>query len=365
MLAAMSLLLFLHNAIGIQELARKTMGVQATKIVGNTSDGQQVYECESPSLPRNDFHIVLGGYQESGEAGLNKTDNYLLDLGLTNADIFWYRRIHEEQPLLSSIQGTCGVNVHEKLLLPNYGRDGSAFYDHVFEVYHHPPRAHLFFARPRGHCLAYFLRGCLCPNCLLLLRPCRRSTAYAAPAAPRVRDHMMTLTSDCTGTKDFELSWFGHPPSNRTLDDIYSCKGHKRRRLQEPPEVEVCEAFLHRWNVTKYNRHPYQTCCASFILPGERIQRYPRAFWEDLQNVMTDLRQPDKSRSCWEFIIYDILGDERDQFHSDDLRNFYGEADGLVRGNNDSGTESSALIHRRTSRCQKSQGARIIEYTTP
>ena len=34
MLAAMSLLLFLHNAIGIQELARKTMGVQATKIVG-------------------------------------------------------------------------------------------------------------------------------------------------------------------------------------------------------------------------------------------------------------------------------------------------------------------------------------------
>ena len=287
---------------------------------------------------------------------MNKTDNYLLDLGLTNADIFWYRRIHEEQPLLSSIQGPCGVNVHERLLLPNYGRDGSAFYDHVLEVYHHPPRAIVLL---HGHgaiawhtsCEAVFSRTAYFYRDLAA-----GPQQLAAPVAPRVRDHMMTLTSDCTGTKDFELSWFGHPPSNRTLDDIYSCKGHKRRRLQEPPEVEVCEAFLHRWNVTKYNRHPYQTCCASFILPGERIQRYPRAFWEDLQNVMTDLRQPDKSRSCWEFIIYDILGDERDQFHSDDLRNFYGEADGLVRGNNDSGTESSALIHRRMSRCQKKTG---------
>ena len=59
--------------------------------------------CEEPSLPKGEVHVVIGGYKEV-EAGLAFDDvkNYLWDLELTNADVFWYRRVQSEIPLRTS-----------------------------------------------------------------------------------------------------------------------------------------------------------------------------------------------------------------------------------------------------------------------
>jgi len=79
--------------------------------------------CETPSLPRGSVHIVVGTYKYNDpEEGIGfDHDNYLFDLGLTNADIFWYRRVEPEEPL-REMEGPCGMRLHERLLLPNYGR---------------------------------------------------------------------------------------------------------------------------------------------------------------------------------------------------------------------------------------------------
>ena len=75
--------------------------------------------CESPSVPKGKFHIVVGGYNDTEKeltfSGQSEK-NYLWDLGLTNADIIWYRRIDPHKPLRRPIEGPCGMTLHEKLL---------------------------------------------------------------------------------------------------------------------------------------------------------------------------------------------------------------------------------------------------------
>lgn len=77
--------------------------------------------CEVPSLPRNTgMHIIVGGYRRK-EPGFEMTDkhNYLGDIGVTNADVYWYRRIHPEipqaepTPLGDTEQEGCGMVMHE------------------------------------------------------------------------------------------------------------------------------------------------------------------------------------------------------------------------------------------------------------
>lgn len=107
--------------------------------------------CESPSLPRGSVHIVVGGYKyKKPEAGIRfeANHNYLLNLGLTNANIFWYRRVHANEPL-RQVQGPCGIQLQERLLLPNHGRDGAALFDHILEIYDKPPPKSIIFLH--GH----------------------------------------------------------------------------------------------------------------------------------------------------------------------------------------------------------------------
>ena len=94
--------------------------------------------CETPTLPRKSFHIVVAGY-----SARTCFRHYLWDLGLSNADVFIYRRVQIEEPA-KSWQGPCGVRAQEVILGPNHGRDAAAFYDYVLNVYANPPAAFLF-----------------------------------------------------------------------------------------------------------------------------------------------------------------------------------------------------------------------------
>lgn len=50
--------------------------------------------CESPSLPYNSLHIVVAGHQRE-----NIPKHYLYHIGLTNVEIFFYRKEYDFIPL--------------------------------------------------------------------------------------------------------------------------------------------------------------------------------------------------------------------------------------------------------------------------
>ena len=85
--------------------------------------------CEEPSLPANQFHILIAGHKSQV---VNETNeyHYILQHGLTNSKVFVYRREHPER-VRNIYESHCGISVEEKILLPNRGREGTAFYDYV------------------------------------------------------------------------------------------------------------------------------------------------------------------------------------------------------------------------------------------
>mmetsp|Transcript_51841 Transcript_51841/g.76834 ORF Transcript_51841/g.76834 Transcript_51841/m.76834 type:complete len:88 (-) Transcript_51841:169-432(-) len=69
--------------------------------------------CEEPGLLKGKVHFVFGGYKYE-EAGLIFDDalsNYLWDLEVINAIIFWYRRESSQGPLKTK-QRKCEITIH-------------------------------------------------------------------------------------------------------------------------------------------------------------------------------------------------------------------------------------------------------------
>jgi hypothetical protein len=323
--------------------------------------------CESPSLPRGSTHIVVATYsynRRENDIGFND-NNYLWDLGLTNADVFWYRRVQAQEPLRSQINGPCGMKLHERLLLPNYGRDGAAFFDHVLEVYDHPPKIIIFL---HGHAAVAWHTSCES----VFARTAYVYRDYARISHPGYKitilnnktcqNHMMTLTSPPEGTIDFNLNWFGGIVEENTTNDDW----RRRRRLRllsnetnaDNEAKSPCQLFRERWHEKVFSRMKwplYGSCCASFVLPGERIRRYPKAFYEDLKSVLTDTSHEDQGRECFEFLVYGLFGEEPGQFTKQDLQAMYDEADGLVHGQKRSATVAypdQSILYRIQQNCK-------------
>lgn len=99
---------------------------------------QEDIHCEWPSLPPNSLHIIVAGHRKEH---IHK--HYLFNLGLTNTELFFYRREDESDPV-RELQGPCGIKAYERLVLPNHGREATAFYDYAIEHYRNPPRAIMF-----------------------------------------------------------------------------------------------------------------------------------------------------------------------------------------------------------------------------
>ena len=251
--------------------------------------------CESPSVAAGSFHVVIAGYE-------SKTcfTQYLWDLGLTNAQVFVYRRVGPEVPL-RHWHGPCGMAVQEKLLLPNWGRDAAAFFSYVTEFYDRQAETVLFMHGHGPH--AYHT------NCETIMGRARlyyRGLAMPFASNPDVEfsRHMVTLTRFSKGEDDFKwLRGFSE-------EDLM-----RRGRLQEedkPTEGELmdaakgrCYPLFAKWSVN-ITQAGFYTCCATFILPWERILRYPKGFYTEFLRLVQAEKTMDNiyGKQCFEFQIW-------------------------------------------------------------
>ena len=111
-----------------------TQSVKSIKIYEESDVVSDTSLCEIPSLPKSTFHIIIAGYKHR-----ESSEDYSYLFSLTNAHFFHYRRQFATIPLTNT-QEICGVQVEEKLMVPNRGREAAAFYDYAYEHYDEPPK---------------------------------------------------------------------------------------------------------------------------------------------------------------------------------------------------------------------------------
>ena len=236
--------------------------------------------CLTPSLPRHTFHVVIGGFDYLTDF----EEHYIWDIGLPNIDIFVYRRTELEKPL-RSWAGPCGAQAAEKLLVPNYGRDGAAFYDYVVENYGSPPVA---FAFLHGHVAHSWHTSCKA----LFTRLTRYYMGLSEPLRYPNLHGMVTLTSKPDGQDDDPFDWYGG----------------RRRKLKEidiPSEVGL---VLNHHNITLVE-NGFNSCCATFIVPGGVVGQHSYDFYLSLRELLMNQTLDDQltGRHGFEFIVYRLF----------------------------------------------------------
>ncbi len=337
--------------------------------------------CEAPSLPHDTgMHIIVGGYRRE-EPGYEMTDkhNYLGDLGVTNADVYWYRRIHpdipqaEPTPLGATEQEGCGMMMHERYLSINHGRDGAAFYDHILQIYDAPPGAVVFL---HGHGAKAWHTSCdaVFARTVAYYRDLAKSFEEAKihkinlggidskddtekeeynvaslvnSTRKRLSNHMMTLTSSAKGTKNYVHKWFGQSawkvqlqldtPESPISAAPYYIPSHYSPAYYRS-ENKPCRDLLYKWkdvipSHTTSNPYMSTSCCASFIVPGHRIHRYPRELYQDLFELLTSPTNDDLvvGRYCFEYLVFDLFHDDG-LFEFEEVVKLYDDADALIHG---------------------------------
>jgi len=255
--------------------------------------------CLTPILPRHTFHVVIGGF----EYLRNFEEHYIWDIGLPNIDIFVYRRTELEKPL-RFWAGPCGAHAAEKLLVPNYGRDGAAFYDYIVENYATPPAA---FAFLHGHVAHSWHTSCKA----LITRLTRYYKGLSEPARFPNLQGMVTLTSAPNGRDSNPFEWFG---------------GRRRKLLQK--EIEEVSHVLNRHNITLVD-NGFASCCGTFILPGVFIRQHNYEVYVSLRELMMNqtLDDQETGRHGFEFIVYRFF--TAPKASRDDVLQWYKSADTL------------------------------------
>ncbi|EIE18102.1 hypothetical protein COCSUDRAFT_55034 [Coccomyxa subellipsoidea C-169] len=261
-----------------------TLVLDTTGIFASNIDSLSQIPCESPSLPAGSFHVVVAAYEEK-----HCFKQYLWKLGLTNALVIIYRRVEPERPL-GRWHGPCGMVVQEKLLLPNHGKDLSAFHSYVFEYYDNPPLAVLFLHGHGPH--AYHTD---CHTIVGRARLFYRGLVSPYEDGAEFARHMVTLTRfSRQGDPDW-MHVFPESPMSRRLQE------------KSPEEVEAtssCANLFSKWSVNATSAG-FWSCCATFILPWDRILWYPKGFYrEALQHSVEPYDDHWTSRVCWEFVVY-------------------------------------------------------------
>jgi hypothetical protein len=217
-----------------------------------------------------------------------------------------------------------------KIMTPNRGRDGAAFFDYVVEHYDNSPLAFVYL---HGHaaigehltCNSMFTRT------LRYYQSLQQNISFA---------RMVTLTE--------------HPYSNHSNPYLWSGGYKKSRKLAEdkPPLnkcTEKCVNVFKKHNITAYAagtqpwQHPQysslvfrpdtnegslsdnymRSCCGSFIMPGEKIKKYPLSFYYDMlrlfQENIPELdclpfgAQQQMGWQCFEYSIWDLFADRYDR----------------------------------------------------
>ena len=256
--------------------------------------------CESPALPVGSLHVVIAGHE-------NRTcyTHYLWHMGLTNAHVFVYRRLHPQKVGVVR-QGPCGVVVHERLMLPNKGKESAAFHSYIMEHYDRPPMAVLFL---HGHGPQGFHADC--PTLVGRARLFYRG--LAAPSLSQSAAEFSQRMVSLTRVGEPGLSGQAGPLRDFTEDSLTErgsplhlpgSLDHKNDPEKDKTQAS-CMALFDKWSVNT-TLGGFYTCCASFILPWDRILWYPKQFYrEALEFSLTTVHDDyHVSRVCWEYIVW-------------------------------------------------------------
>ena len=97
-------------------------------------------------------------------------------------------------------------------------------------------------------------------------------------------DHMVTLTNHSQGYGDY---------GRRLLETE-----------EEANSFQACEQLLSEWKVPFYRG--FTSCCATFILPGERLLLHPEGLYLALRGLMLNETLDDEAtgRGCFEYLIW-------------------------------------------------------------
>lgn len=230
------------------------------------------------------MEIVIAGHEFMSDFDRS----YLWELKIWNLNFVLYRREHEEVPG-RTWEGPCNMTAEERVVLPNHGRDGAAFYDYSMWRYKNPPSAVVFL---HGHAALGWHTSCE----TVFTRILAYWHSITHPEVIPLPNAVITLTF-ARGRKDtrFEpLSWNG---------------GRRLRYMTEShPEMSSCLAVLAQVNIT-LERASVTSCCGSFILPGAAIRRHPEAMYATLLAHVQDVSQDDQvtGRQCFEYIVYALF----------------------------------------------------------
>ena len=281
-------------------------------------------ECIHPSLASGKFHVVIAAHKRA-----EWSSHYVWLSALTNSTYFIYCREKLCTPLRSG-QGFCNVQWEERLLLPNVGRDAAVFFHYALSVYDNPPSALAFL---HGHVAKS--RHNSCGSVYGRLHSYYNGIAGAD--VPYFQAKMISLN---------DRNWFGRKEpvvQNQRCGRRSLLKWTIRqmeRRYGNRIDGE-CRSILANWNITLLER-PYYHCCASFAMPGKRLLSYPRGFYEEmLQYHLKQRLDQLTSRTCFEFLVYHLLGDELTCDELRELDLYYREADKLYKS-----TENGKQFHQ-------------------
>ena len=270
--------------------------------------------CIHPSLSMGEMHVVIAAHRKT-----QWSDHYVWFSGLTNASFYIYCRQKECLPLRTEDK-FCNVKASERLLLPNVGRDSAVFFDYALSVYDNPPSVVAF--------LHDHIANSRHSSCESVFGRLRSYYQGITGVEPRHFQNIMISLND--------RNWYGRKESI-ILDNI--CSGRSLLRLTIRQQERkfgsristMCRNILKKWNVTILDR-PYYHCCASFVLPGLRVQKFPRGFYEDmLQYHLEEHHDQLTSRTCFEHLVYRLFGDELGCRQLRELELFYRQADNLER----------------------------------
>jgi len=189
----------------------------------------------------------------------------------------------------------CGAHAITRVLVPNHGRDGAAFFSYVADNYGSLPDVVAFMHHHVGGSWHFD-----CPVAMA-----RQRLYYDR----------------------FSRGWLG-PPITLT---------HKRHQPVTPPDygdpmwhtpTDSCADELRPFNIS-VPRHPSQgaySCCANFVVRGATLEAKPLSLYTHLRDVLLATRPPHDHRLgqlCFEFIIWAIMGAEKKTNDAE----FYTEAD--------------------------------------
>ena len=259
--------------------------------------------CLQPALPRGAFHVVVAGFELH-----TPHKNWLWALGLTNADVFIYRRVKGENSPLQEEAGACGVRVHERLLLPNKGKEAAAFYDYVAEHYNALPVSLVFLHGHGPSDKSHTPCGSVFSRVRLYYQQLSDASFSGEPP-------VITLTGRADGSGDVN-AWSLDPQHALPSRDTHSADAGYLASF-DPLVTANCTQILARHgqlfdDVFFLNWKGFQSCCASFIVPGERLRRLPKMLYWDLRRfVLQDPFDFSTARVCFEDIIWGLLQETR------------------------------------------------------